>query len=53
MSQVATRRSGKDLRQEADRSIELERPTEAAAVLSEIWRLEAGSAAAAAFVVSR
>jgi FkbH-like protein len=53
MSQVDTGTPAKSLRQKADRSIELERPAEAAAVLSEIWRLEAGSAAAAAFVVSR
>jgi FkbH-like protein len=53
MSQVVTETPAKSLRQAADRSIELERPEEAAAVLSEIWRLEAGSAAAAAFVVSR
>jgi FkbH-like protein len=52
MSQVAAGRPGKNLRLEADRLIELERPVEAAAVLSEMWRLEAGSAAAA-FVVSR
>lgn len=53
MPQVTSEPPAANFRQEADRCIAEGLPEKAAAALAEIWRSEAGSPAAAAFVVSR
>jgi FkbH-like protein len=53
MPQVTPEPPAASLREEADRSIAEGRPEKAAGALAEIWRREADSPAAAAFVASR